>query len=155
MLLQVRGKCLALLANSNTHKITFLLRLSYTKRQVFFPSSAPSFFSSPLSRTQWWTLYDGCPEALEWILSRTGLHPPSALYAAYCTGLNCLTVAEEEMPPPPSSSQKGSQVIQGFSLPFHSVYLDILLSFSFFLCHTELPLWCNSTHFWEPSEGAS
>lgn len=77
MLLQVWDKCLAFLANSNTHKITFLLSLSYTKRQVFFPSSAPSFFFSPsLSRTQWWTLYDGCPEALEWILSRTGLHPP-------------------------------------------------------------------------------
>lgn len=38
------GKSLVLLANSNNHKITFLLSLSYTKRQVFFPSSAPSSF---------------------------------------------------------------------------------------------------------------
>lgn len=44
LLLQLGGKSLALLANSNNHKITFLLRPSHTKRQVFFPSSAPSSF---------------------------------------------------------------------------------------------------------------
>lgn len=75
-------------------------------------------------------------------------HPPSAPYAEYCTGLNCWTVAKEKMPPPPSFSQTGSRVIQGFSLPFYTVYFDFLLSFSFFFfCHTQLPMWCNSAQF--------
>lgn len=42
--------------------------------------------------------------------------------------------------------QTGSRVTHGFSLPFHSVYLDFLISF---LLVTEVPLWCNSTQFWE------
>lgn len=47
---QMGGESLAVLANSNNHKITFLLSLSSTKTQVFFSSFAPSsffFFSQP------------------------------------------------------------------------------------------------------------
>lgn len=45
MLPKVRwGGSLAVLANSNNHKITFLLSLSSTKTQVFFSSFAPPFF---------------------------------------------------------------------------------------------------------------
>lgn len=47
-----RGGGLTLLANSNNHKITFLLSPSHTKRRVFFPSSAPSsFFFVPQPHT--------------------------------------------------------------------------------------------------------
>lgn len=58
--------------------------------------------------------------------------PPSALYVEYCTGLNCLAVAEHKMPPPPSFSQTGSWVTQGFSLPFQ-LCLSQLPSFIFLL----------------------
>lgn len=38
-------------------------------------------------------------------------------------------------------------MIQGFSLPFFTVYLDFLLSISVFLPLTEVPLWCNNHIF--------
>lgn len=72
----VGGESLAALANSNNHKITFLLSLSSTKTQVFFSSFAPSSFFFLLSAAHNSEHYDGCPEALEWIQCRIGLHPP-------------------------------------------------------------------------------
>lgn len=133
MWLPVGGKCLALLANSNNHKITFLLSPPHTKRQVFFPSSAPSSFFLPPSAAHNSAHSDGCPEALDWIQwAGQDSTPPSALYVEYCTGLNCLAVAEHKMPPPPSFSQTGSWVTQGFSLPFQ-LCLSQLPSFIFLL----------------------
>lgn len=102
MLPQVRlggGEGLAVLANSNNHKITFLLSLSSTKTQVFFSSFAPSSFFFLLSAAHNSEHYDGCPEALEWIQCRTGLHPPVHFMQNIAL---VSTVAVEKMPPPPS-----------------------------------------------------
>lgn len=43
------------------------------------------------------------------------------------------------LPPPPSFPQTGSQVTQGFSLPFRPNYFDFPLSFSFFLWLQKFP----------------
>lgn len=151
------GGSLALLANSDNHKITFLLSLSYTKRQVFFPSSAPSsfFFFFPQPHTIVCTIW--------WLPWSTGVDSegqdstPDALYAEYCTGLNCLLLLK--MPPPPSFSQTGSQSVSGFfppfTLPSTLTYFFLFMTLLFYFCLTSA-LWSGSTHFWEqPSEVAN
>ncbi len=72
--------------------------------------------------------------------------PPIALYAEYCTGLNCLTDAST---PFLFSDRKLSD--SGFFPPF-STLPSWLPSFIFFLSlslGTEVPLWHGSPHFWE------
>lgn len=77
MCVQFRGTSLALVANSNNHKITFLLSPSHTKGQVFFPPSAPSSLFLLPSAAHNSEHYDGCPQAMEWIQDRTA--PPTFL----------------------------------------------------------------------------
>lgn len=130
MLLQARGKSLALLANSNNHKITFPAE-SFPHKETGFLSPLCSllFFLLPSaahnSEQYWWLPQSYGVDSV----SRTGLHTPTALYAEYCTGLNCLTVSEQKVPPPPSFSQTGSQ-LRGFPSLFT---LSILTSFFHFL----------------------
>ena len=80
MCMQLRGKSLALLANSNNHKITFLLSPSHTKGQVFsppLPLLPPLFFFFPQPHT----IVNTMMAALKhWSGIRTGLLPQCTFF---------------------------------------------------------------------------
>lgn len=125
---QMGGGSLAVLANSNNHKITFLLSLSSTKTQVFFSFFAPSsffFFSQPH------TIVNTMMAALKhWSGFGAGQDStPCALYAEYCTGLNC-GCGEDASSPFLVADRKLSD--SGFFPPFFH-RLSWLPSFNFFL----------------------